>query len=146
MTNPPKTSRIVIVTGAGIGIGQATARAFASAGDHVVVTDILEHESTATVEAIRAAGGSAEFAYYDVRSTSATVTFSITWSSPRMMRALMTLPSAEPPTPPVAEVGAACDARSAKPLATTRTHRQAGRGSSAWARARFNTSCRPKSS
>jgi 3-oxoacyl-[acyl-carrier protein] reductase len=72
MTNPPKTSRIIIVTGAGIGIGQATARAFASAGDHVVVTDILEHEGAATVEAIRAAGGSAEFAYYDVRSTSAT--------------------------------------------------------------------------
>lgn len=72
MTNPPKTSRIVIVTGAGIGIGQATAKAFASAGDHVVVTDILEREGAATVEAIRAAGGSSEFAYYDVRSTAAT--------------------------------------------------------------------------
>ena len=72
MTNPPKTSRIVIVTGAGIGIGQATANAFASAGDHVVVTDIIEREGTATVAAIRAAGGSAEFAYYDVRSTAAT--------------------------------------------------------------------------
>ncbi|KSV88206.1 SDR family NAD(P)-dependent oxidoreductase [Sinorhizobium sp. GL28] len=72
MTNPPKTSRLVIVTGAGIGIGQATAKAFASAGDHVVVTDILEREGAATVEAIRAAGGSAEFAYYDVRSTAAT--------------------------------------------------------------------------
>ncbi|MFK0276562.1 SDR family NAD(P)-dependent oxidoreductase [Ensifer sp. NPDC090286] len=72
MTHPPKTSRIVIVTGAGIGIGQATAKAFAAAGDHVVVTDILEREGIATVEAIRAAGGSAEFVYYDVRSTAAT--------------------------------------------------------------------------
>ena len=72
MTHPPKTARIVIVTGAGIGIGQATAKAFAAAGDHVVVTDILEREGIATVEAIRAAGGSAEFVYYDVRSTAAT--------------------------------------------------------------------------
>ncbi|SDA87842.1 SDR family NAD(P)-dependent oxidoreductase [Sinorhizobium sp. NFACC03] len=72
MANTPKTSRIVIVTGAGIGIGQATAKAFAAAGDHVVVTDILEREGAATVEAIRTAGGSAEFAFYDVRSTSAT--------------------------------------------------------------------------
>lgn len=72
MPNPPKTSRIVIVTGAGIGIGQAAAKAFAAKGDHVVVTDILEREGSATVDAIREAGGSAEFAYYDVRSTSAT--------------------------------------------------------------------------
>ncbi|QRY70794.1 SDR family oxidoreductase (plasmid) [Ensifer sp. PDNC004] len=72
MTHPPKTSRIVIVTGAGIGIGQATAKAFGASGDYVVVTDILEREGIATVEAIRAAGGSAEFVYYDVRSTAAT--------------------------------------------------------------------------
>jgi 3-oxoacyl-[acyl-carrier protein] reductase len=60
--------RIVIVTGAGIGIGQATAKAFAAMGDHVVVTDILEKEGQATADAIRAAGGSAEFLAYDVRS------------------------------------------------------------------------------
>jgi 3-oxoacyl-[acyl-carrier protein] reductase len=60
--------RIVIVTGAGIGIGQATAKAFAAMGDHVVVTDILEKDGQATADAIRAAGGSAEFLAYDVRS------------------------------------------------------------------------------
>ncbi|OVE86858.1 oxidoreductase [Agrobacterium tumefaciens] len=60
--------RIVIVTGAGIGIGAATARAFAALGDHVVVTDILESEGTAVVNAIRDSGGSAEFKFYDVRS------------------------------------------------------------------------------
>lgn len=61
-------TRIVLITGAGIGIGQAAAKTFAAAGDHVVVTDILEREGQATVEAIRAAGGSAEFIAYDVRS------------------------------------------------------------------------------
>jgi 3-oxoacyl-[acyl-carrier protein] reductase len=60
------------VTGAGIGIGQATAKAFASAGDHVIVTDILETEGAKTAGDIVAAGGSAEFIAYDVRSTEAT--------------------------------------------------------------------------
>ena len=60
--------RIVIITGAGIGIGHATAKAFAAMGDHVIVTDILEKEGKATAEAIAAAGGSAEFMRYDVRS------------------------------------------------------------------------------
>lgn len=63
--------RIVIVTGAGIGIGQATAKAFGALGDHVVVTDILEKEGRATVDAITASGGSAEFRAYDVRSKQA---------------------------------------------------------------------------
>lgn len=64
--------RIVIVTGAAIGIGSAAARAFAALGDHVVVTDILEKQGQETVEEITAAGGSAEFHVYDVRSTDAT--------------------------------------------------------------------------
>ncbi|WP_275784524.1 SDR family NAD(P)-dependent oxidoreductase [Pararhizobium gei] len=65
------TSRIVLITGAGIGIGHSTAKAFATLGDHVVVTDVLEAEGKATVAAIEAAGGSAEFAHLDVRSTAA---------------------------------------------------------------------------
>ncbi|WP_108610414.1 SDR family NAD(P)-dependent oxidoreductase [Aminobacter sp. MSH1] len=66
------SNRIVVITGAGIGIGRATADAFGRLGDHVVVTDILEDEGRKTVDAIRASGGSAEFRYYDVRSTEET--------------------------------------------------------------------------
>lgn len=69
--NSPDTSRrrTVLITGAGIGIGRASAHAFARGGDHVVVTDVLEAEGAAVVEAIRADGGSAEFVALDVRST-----------------------------------------------------------------------------
>ncbi len=63
------TKPTVLITGAGIGIGQATAKAFAAAGYHIVVTDVLEAEGTATAGEIAAAGGSAEFHYLDVTST-----------------------------------------------------------------------------
>jgi 3-oxoacyl-[acyl-carrier protein] reductase len=59
----------VLITGAGIGIGRACAKAFAKSGHHVVVTDILEKEGNAVVAEIASAGGSAEFMKLDVRST-----------------------------------------------------------------------------
>jgi len=62
----------VIITGAGIGIGRATALAFANAGYHVVLTDVLEKEGNATADEIKRNGGSAEFHTLDVRSTEAT--------------------------------------------------------------------------
>jgi 3-oxoacyl-[acyl-carrier protein] reductase len=62
----------VLVTGAGIGIGHATALAFGRAGYHVVVTDILERDGHDTAEEIKGNGGSAEFHGLDVRSTAAT--------------------------------------------------------------------------
>ena len=62
-------ARIVLITGGGIGIGRASAKAFVAVGDHVVVTDILETEGKAVVDEIKAEGGSAEFMALDVRST-----------------------------------------------------------------------------
>ena len=62
-------SDVVVITGAGIGIGRASALAFARSGYHVVVTDVLEAEGKAVVAEITAAGGTAEFLRLDVRST-----------------------------------------------------------------------------
>lgn len=61
--------RTALVTGGAIGIGAACSRAFASAGFHVVVTDILEAEGLDLVAGIRSAGGRASFMAMDVRST-----------------------------------------------------------------------------
>lgn len=58
-----------LVSGGGIGIGRATANALGAAGYHVVVTDVLEDAGHAAAEAIKAAGGSAEYRYLDVRSS-----------------------------------------------------------------------------
>jgi 3-oxoacyl-[acyl-carrier protein] reductase len=60
---------IVLITGAGIGIGRATARAFANAGYHTVVTDVLAKEGAGVADEIKAVGGSAEFHALDVTDT-----------------------------------------------------------------------------
>ncbi len=62
-------SETVLITGAGIGIGRATAKAFANAGYKAIVTDILEKEGRSVVAEIADAGGTAEFHKLDVRST-----------------------------------------------------------------------------
>lgn len=61
--------RTVLITGAGIGIGRATALAFAAAGDRIIVTDILEQQGRAVAEEIAAKGGTAEFHRLDVADT-----------------------------------------------------------------------------
>ena len=63
------TKKTALITGAGIGIGKATAHAFAREGYHVVVTDILADEGSEVAGAITDAGGSAEFHMLDVTST-----------------------------------------------------------------------------
>lgn len=60
------TAKTALVTGAGSGIGQAIAHAFAAAGAQVWVADRDTAAGAATVAAILAAGGRAEFAALDV--------------------------------------------------------------------------------
>lgn len=59
----------VLLTGAGIGIGAATARAFGDAGYRVIVTDVLDGEGEGVASGINADGGEAEYHRLDVTST-----------------------------------------------------------------------------
>ena len=61
----------VIITGAGIGIGRATAHAFARAGYSVMVTDVLTDEGRVVADAINSGGGLARFHELDVTDTHA---------------------------------------------------------------------------
>ncbi len=58
--------RVAIVTGGSRGIGLAIARAYASAGAHVVLTARTEDTLLQAVAAIQAEGGSAESAAFDI--------------------------------------------------------------------------------
>jgi len=58
-----------LITGAGIGIGAATARAFASAGCRVIVTDVLDEEGRSVASGIESGGGEAEYQHLDVTNT-----------------------------------------------------------------------------
>ncbi|HVA04700.1 MAG TPA: glucose 1-dehydrogenase [Acidimicrobiales bacterium] len=60
--------KVAVVTGAGAGIGRATAALFARKGVKVIVTDIKEAEGQETVEKIVADGGEALFLAHDVAS------------------------------------------------------------------------------
>lgn len=60
------SGQVVVVTGAGAGIGRSTAQAFAAEGLKVVVSDIDRASGEGTVELIRAAGGEATFVACDV--------------------------------------------------------------------------------
>ena len=61
-------SRVAVVTGAGRGIGRATAKALARAGFGVALVDVREAEVHATAQAITASGGEALALVGDVSS------------------------------------------------------------------------------
>ena len=63
--------KTVLITGAGIGIGRATAKMFGTHGWRVIVTDVLEDEGAVVAAEINASGGTAEFHTLDVTSTAA---------------------------------------------------------------------------
>lgn len=66
MTFPVLEDKVVIVTGAARGIGEATARLAAQAGAKVVVADLNETGGQAVVESIVEQGGTAAFVKTDV--------------------------------------------------------------------------------
>jgi NAD(P)-dependent dehydrogenase (short-subunit alcohol dehydrogenase family) len=63
--------KVVLVTGSTSGIGEACARLFAEAGAAVMVSGRHAERGMGVVDAIRAAGGSAQFAAADLRAAGA---------------------------------------------------------------------------
>jgi len=64
---PRFTDRVVIVTGAGSGLGRATARRFAAEGAHIAALDVALSGAQDTVAEISEAGGTARAYAVDVR-------------------------------------------------------------------------------
>ncbi|HEY5034185.1 MAG TPA: glucose 1-dehydrogenase [Candidatus Dormibacteraeota bacterium] len=65
--------KVCVITGAGSGIGQASARLFAREGAQVVVADVDDRAAKATVAEIRKAGGLAVAEHVDVTDEEETV-------------------------------------------------------------------------
>jgi meso-butanediol dehydrogenase/(S,S)-butanediol dehydrogenase/diacetyl reductase len=63
--------KVVLVTGSTTGIGEACARVFAESGAAVMVSGRDEPRGRNVLEALRAAGGTAEFAAVDLRAAGA---------------------------------------------------------------------------
>lgn len=66
MTTGRLEGKVALITGGARGIGGATARRFVSEGARVVIGDLLAHEASETIEAIKGAGGQAVFVQTDV--------------------------------------------------------------------------------
>ncbi|MCA1026864.1 SDR family oxidoreductase [Cytobacillus kochii] len=66
MTFPVLEGKVAIITGAAMGMGEATAKLFAEAKAKVVVADFNEEKGQAVVEEIKASGGEAAFVKVDI--------------------------------------------------------------------------------
>ncbi len=66
MSGPRLKGKVCLITGAGSGIGQATARLFAREGAQVVVADVDDRGARSTVASIRKSGGEAVAEHADV--------------------------------------------------------------------------------
>lgn len=66
MTFPVLEGKVAIVTGAAMGMGEATAKLFAEAKAKVVIADFNEEKGKAVVQAIQDAGGEAAFVKVDI--------------------------------------------------------------------------------
>ncbi|MEX3712265.1 SDR family oxidoreductase [Cytobacillus horneckiae] len=66
MTFPVLEGKVAIITGAAMGMGEATAKLFAEAKAKVVVADFNEEKGKAVTEEINAAGGEAAFVKVDI--------------------------------------------------------------------------------
>lgn len=69
MTFPVLEGKVAIITGAAMGMGEATARLFAEAKAKVVIADFNEEKGRAVVEDIKANGGEASFVKVDVSNS-----------------------------------------------------------------------------
>src|SRR5882672_10873841 len=65
--------KVCLITGAGSGIGQASARLFAREGAHVVVADVDDRGAKSTVAEIRKGGGQAVAEHVDVTDETETL-------------------------------------------------------------------------
>ncbi|QNK60351.1 SDR family NAD(P)-dependent oxidoreductase [Paenibacillus sp. PAMC21692] len=66
MTFPVLEGKVAIVTGAAMGMGEATARLFAEAKAKVVIADFNEEKGRAVADSIKSSGGEAAFVKVDI--------------------------------------------------------------------------------
>jgi glucose 1-dehydrogenase len=66
MTFPVLQDKVAIVTGAAMGMGEATAKLFAEAGAKVVVADFNDELGNKVADEINASGGTAHFVHVDI--------------------------------------------------------------------------------
>ncbi|MFT4560553.1 MAG: NAD(P)-dependent dehydrogenase (short-subunit alcohol dehydrogenase family) [Gammaproteobacteria bacterium] len=60
------TNKVILVTGGSTGIGRATSKILAAEGATVAILDLQDDEGAKTVEAIKEAGGTAQYHHVDV--------------------------------------------------------------------------------